>query len=306
MTKNDAYQTITDSVISLMESSDLAPWRKTWKGSTCDGARSMATGKLYQGSNALWLTLLNNCAGYSTSYWGTYRQISALGGQVRKGEKSACAVYWKFLERTDERGNEQKIPMLRTFSIFNADQADWPEGIPTKFDAEIAAEESEWDGMTSNEIAQAIADGYLEGGPALTHGGSSACYLPTLDKVRMPKAADFVGEGEYYSTLFHELGHSTGHSSRLARPGVVDFDRFGSHQYSEEELVAEFTACYLSTEAGIVDTRANSAAYLKSWAKVLKADPKMLIRAAGRAAKAADLIKAGSPAQELVGQEVAA
>lgn len=287
--KASAYEKITEAVIALMESDGLAPWRKTWKGTKADGPRSMATGKLYQGSNAWWLAMLQSFKGYGSPVWGTYKQIRAQGGQVRKGESSATAVYWNFIEKEDKNGNEKKIPLLRMFPIFNATQADWPEGIPSKFDAEEEEAPSEWSGLPSNEAADAICSAYVDAtnGPSFRNGGDRAFYSPELDGVCVPKPAAFTGEGEYWSTVFHELGHSTGHADRLNRPGVADFDEFGSHQYSEEELVAEFTSCFLAAETGIVDTRENSAAYLKHWATKLRADPKLLIRASGRAAKAA-------------------
>ena len=293
-TKTDTYEKITNRMLDLMEDSNLAPWRKTWKGGCEDAATSMATGKHYNGCNAFLLTFMQAVHGYGTPFWGTYKQIKAHGGQIRKGERSECAIYWNFIEKMDpETGKERKVGFLKSFNVFNADQADWEDGMPEKFGDSDPANDA-WDGMTENEIAEAMMNGYLDREEVtLTHGGSLACYEPKLDMIRMPKMRDFEGEGEYWSTLFHEIGHSTGHEARLNRPGVTDFEGFGSHSYSEEELVAEFTACFLCTESGIVDTRENSAAYLKSWAKVLKANPKMLVRAAGRAAKAAEFVKDG-------------
>lgn len=113
----------------------------------------------------------------------------------------------------------------------------------------------------------------------------------------MPKREAFDSAEHYYTTRFHEMGHSTGHASRLGRDGIKNFDRFGSHQYAEEELVAEFTACFLAAEAGIERTvEGSSASYLKNWASKLRDDPKLVVFAAQRAQKAADLItgRAGS------------
>ena len=291
---SNAYERITNQIIELMESEGLVPWRKTWKGSTQDMARSMATGKLYNGSNAWWLTMVQQMNGYESAYWGTYKQIKAQGGQVRKGQKSSIAVYWNFIEKVDAAtGEEKKIPLLKTFLVFNASQADWQDGMPEKFGMEPEAELT-WDGMTSNEIASELLEGYTgREGIEVIDGGGRAFYRPASDQIGLPRRDAFEGEGEYFSTAFHEVAHSTGAEHRLNRPGVTDYDGFGSHQYSEEELVAEFASAFLCAEAGIEDTRENSASYIKSWAKVLKGDPKLIIRASGKAAKAAEYAKNG-------------
>lgn len=107
----------------------------------------------------------------------------------------------------------------------------------------------------------------------------------------MPKKETFKSAEEFYSTLFHEMAHSTGHATRLNRDGIVKFDNFGSHQYSKEELVAEFTSCYLSGEANILpNVQDNSTAYIQSWTKKLRSDPKLIIGACSQATKAADYI----------------
>src|SRR5262249_5455877 len=117
------------------------------------------------------------------------------------------------------------------------------------------------------------------------------CYSPLADRVSMPRPESFSGPEEYYSTLFHELGHSTGHRSRLAREGVIDPKRFGSHEYSREELVAEMSAAFLAARCGIETwTLDNSASYVASWLRVLRKDSRMVVWAGGKAQKAADWI----------------
>ncbi len=107
----------------------------------------------------------------------------------------------------------------------------------------------------------------------------------------MPALEAFDTTDHYYSTLFHEMGHSTGHAERLNREGVADFDRFGSHQYAREELVAEMTAAMLSAVVGIDSTIATSAAYLAHWRDAIASDNRLIVKAAGEAQKAADLIQ---------------
>ena len=143
------------------------------------------------------------------------------------------------------------------------------------------------------EQAQAIVDNYLaNGGPSLAHnGGNRAFYSPSLDTIALPLREDFHSIDEYYSTAFHELGHSTGHKSRENRfPEDATLAAFGSGEYSKEELVAEFTSAFLADESGIDTTRENSTAYIQSWLRKLEDDPGLLVTAAGKAQRAANRI----------------
>ena len=299
-TKTDAYQLITDAMLALIEAG-TCPWRKTWRGTDGDnGAISMSSGKPYSGINPWILALTAMSKGFTSRHWGTFKAIQANGGKVRKGEKSTAVVFWKWIKTEDkDTGEEKVIPFLRYFRVFNAEQAEWADGLPEAFQPlDLTDEVDEFDPI---EQAEAIAAGYLEGRnpPSFANDGrDSAFYRPSTDSVSMPERSAFEGAGEYYSTLFHELGHSTGHADRLNRKGVTNFDRFGSHQYSQEELVAEFTACFLCGDAGIVDTRENSAAYMRGWAKKLKEDKKMLVMAASQAVKAARMIRNGGRKEE--------
>lgn len=286
--KFDAYQVVTDQIIALLEAG-TAPWRKPW-AATGGMPVSLSTGKLYRGVNPFLLQMSAMTNGYSSPFWGTYKAIAEKGGQVRKGEKSTVVVFWKtYPDKTETdpvTGKPKTRFVLRAFRVFNAEQAD---GLPAEFfpaPADIVP-------VDQIESCQAVADRYLaNGGPAVTHAGERACYSPTTDDLTMPPRDLFTGGEEYYSTLFHELGHSTGHSSRLNRPELQTFAHFGDRNYSREELVAEMTSAFLAGATGIspavVD---NSAAYLASWVRVLKGDNKLVIGAAGQAQKAADLIQ---------------
>jgi antirestriction protein ArdC len=124
---------------------------------------------------------------------------------------------------------------------------------------------------------------------------SRAAYVPSKDTVTMPSRAAFDSQAEYYSTLFHELTHSTGHPKRLAREGIEKIQPFGSEDYSKEELVAEMGSAMLCGAAGIEKaTISNSAAYLRSWTNRLKADSRLVVSAARAAQEAADYIRGES------------
>jgi antirestriction protein ArdC len=141
-------------------------------------------------------------------------------------------------------------------------------------------------------IAQAEAIvGYIPNPPSISHDGRArAFYRPQLDSIHLPQQGSFDSAGEYYSTLFHELSHSTGHQSRIIRQTLTEVVPFGSETYSREELVAEFGSAFLCAHAGIETTLDNSAAYIAGWLKALRNDKKLAIIAACQGHKAADYI----------------
>lgn len=205
---------------------------------------------------------------------------------MRRGEKSTMVTFWKKItvDDRDNPGKQRPLFLLKLYRVFNAEQADWPSGAPS------------WDvrernqGERSHNAEMLVKEYVARGGPAVTFGGDRAFYRPATDVITVPAFADFDGPDEYYSTLFHECGHSTGHGSRLNRPGIAEFDHFGSERYSREELVAEMTSAMLAGVTGITTTLDNSAAYLRSWARQISEDPKLVVQAAGHAQRAADLI----------------
>lgn len=277
MTKPDAYQIVTDKVLAALEKG-VAPWQKPWEGRM---PMSMSTNRHYRGIN---LFLLDG------GYWGTYKKIKELGGQVRKGEKGSIAVFWKRIEREDEDGNDASFMMLRYYRVFHSTQADWEDGMPERFKTTDLGPENQ-----RIAAADQIVTDYRKSDNAPmfdAEGWDHACYIPSRDAIQVPSITQFVDAGSYYSTLFHEMGHSTGHESRLAREGVVNRDMFGSHRYAQEELVAEMTAAMLMGVVGLEDdTIENTAAYLEHWRDTIARDNKLIVRAAAQAQKAADLIQ---------------
>jgi len=282
-TRFDAYQAITDAVVQRLESG-VAPWRQPWTSAGLPV--SLGSGKAYRGINVFLLHTQALSAGYRRPEWGTYKAITEKGGQVRKGERGTLIVFFSPVvdkEKVDAKGKPRRYFILRSYKVFNAEQADGldlPE-LPT------AAQHS------PVEAAELVAKGYLgrDGAPSMTLGGSEAYYLPKADAIHVPVLADHRGPAEYYSTLFHEIGHSTGHESRLNRPGIAAHTHFGDARYSREELVAELTAAMLAGHAGIspgvID---NQAAYLASWVRVLRGDSKLVVQAAAAAQRASDLV----------------
>lgn len=274
----DIYAAVTDRIVQQLEKG-VVPWRKPWTG-VRSGAISGATGKPY--------SLLNQILLAKAGEWYTWNQIQALGGKVRKGEKSSMVVFWKQTPVKDEdpatgEQIERMIPVLKYFNVFHIDQLD---GIEAKTIDPEAIDPA------TDTAADAIIAGYLQrSGVELEHRkGDEAFYSPSVDRVVLPLREQFPSMAEYYSTAFHELTHSTGHSSRLDRISRRAF--FGNEDYSREELVAEIGAAALLNHCGIetADSFKNSAAYIQSWLRALRNDKKLIVSAAGAAAKAFELI----------------
>ena len=279
----DLYQTVTDQIVSLLEQG-VAPWRCPILGSSSAGnPKNLNTGKNYRGINVFLLAVTAWSKGYESSYWLTFKQAKERGGNIRKGEKSSMVVFWKQYETKDRKTGEKiTVPVLRYYNVFNAAQCDGVEipDAPKFTPSEYQIKES----------AEAIIQGY-EGAPTIVHGGSRAFYRPAIDEVHIPEPTRFASTNEYYSTLFHELAHSTGHSSRLDRGNDKSPRPFGTPDYSREELIAEMGAAMLGGVSGIAPSVIeNQAAYLQGWINVLKGDKKLVIAAAGAAQRAADWI----------------
>jgi antirestriction protein ArdC len=271
------YQFVTERIIAALEKG-VIPWRKSWSGG--DSAPvNYKSKKEYRGVNVLMLL----CSGYVSPKWLTFKQAVEAGGRVIAGEKGTPVVFWNFIEKpTDEPGRTRKIPFLKYYTVFNLSQC---EGIE-----DTAAPVEPVKPFEQIERAVRIVGG-MPNPPTVTGGASRAAYRPSTDTVIMPQGCNFDSEPEYYSTLFHELVHSTGHKSRLDREGVAGGGFYGSQLYSKEELVAEMGAAFLCAEAGISnEVIDNQAAYIDGWLSQLRKDRKLLIQAAGKAQLAADYI----------------
>ena len=282
----DIYQEITDRIIAELEKG-IIPWNKPWTGVN-DGAVSHVNGKPY--------SLLNQFLLDKPGEYLTFKQCQKEGGKVKKGAKSKFVVFWKIIEteKKDGEGNVVRnedgtpktdiIPVLKYFNVFHIDDC---EGIKAKYDKPLPTAAA-----SPIEAAEHVLSDYVKrsGVRLVNRKQDRAFYTPSSDTIMLPMMEQFPETSEYYSTAFHEVVHSTGHSSRLNR--FTDAAGFGSEPYSKEELVAEIGAASILHELGI-ETKSsftNSAAYIQNWLRHLRNDKRMIVSAASRAEKAVKLI----------------
>ncbi len=288
--KTDYRQILTDKLIEHLEAG-TAPWQKPWDAR--EGSDRLpynpVTGKEYRGANSLFLTM----NGRSDPRWATYKQAAEQGWQVRKGEKSSLIEYWKFSDSVpavDVSGKpimgddgKQKTtsvllekPKVFRARVFNAEQMD---GVP---ELSKAPRQYEWDPVDR-------ADAILKSsGAKLFHDQADrAFYSPSRDEIHLPGRDQFKDQAAYYSTALHELGHWTGHETRLRR----EFGGgFGSAEYAKEELRAELSSYFMADKLGIPHDPGQHAAYVKSWIQVLQEDKNEIFRAARDAEKIVEYV----------------
>lgn len=283
-------QTIANMLIEQLERG-VAPWQKPWAGGEKFMPYNPISGTSYKGSNALYLMAMQERKGYSENRWMTYKQAEAVGGQVRKGEKSTKIRFWQWTterDKLDDNGKpvigpdgqpeREKVrlqrPWVRQFAVFNADQID---GLPPReHRPQISKVE------TVERAEKILAN---SGAKIIHKGGDRAFYSSSTDQITLPLPEQFSDTYNYYSTALHELGHWTGHHTRLDRElGNV----FGSEKYAKEELRAEIASLMLADEIGVQNDPQHveqHAAYVGSWIKALKDDPTEILRAASDATK---------------------
>lgn len=277
--KVDVYQKVTDRVIEAMESGNM-PWQKGWDN--CGAEMQMPlrhNGQMYRGINVILLWFEAMAHGYKSPYWMTFKQAKEYGACVRKGEKGTQICYFNIIEKENpEKEEKDKIPFLRSFTVFNADQID---GLPEKF-APVAIEPVD----NGTQADSALESFFANTGARILTEGNQPAYYPAFDYIKMPAIAQFKTSAEYYGTLAHEIVHWTGHNSRLDR------GNFGKDKetYAFEELIAELGNLYVCSQIDVIPNFDNSAAYLNSWLKALRNDKKYIFKAATQAQKAADLI----------------
>lgn len=309
--KTTAYDVITDRIIRKMEEG-IIPWVKPWKvsGAVVDGglnktlAYSYSTGKPYNFINQFLLD-------YEPGEYATFNQIKKAGGHVKKGSKGQIVAGWIVDEKVkvvkDENGDpvldengDPKTVKERHFgvkydTVFNV--LTQVEGLNPKHNwtTEAPVEDSDDSGNQPDQAAEDIVQRYINSSNApvlqIVKGSDRAYYRPSEDKVVVPHMTQYESISEYYSTMFHELTHSTGIASRLNRK-VDGHAAFGSGDYSREELVAEIGACFLCDSCGLSTENSfrNSVAYLQSWIAALKKDSKMIVFASAQAEKATEYI----------------
>lgn len=287
MNKQLAYEVITKKLIEMIEEKKVLPWQIPWKVNGDEyNTKNYKTKHAYRGVNAFLTQLAVYCYGYTSPFFVTFNQASDLGGQVKKGSKGLPVIFWNFIKKTEvnTKGEteEVSIPIAKYYTVFNIDQI---EGVDWKVEKKKDSVEHEpiktCEKVLKNKSKK----------PKIVYGGNRACYSPELDNIRIPSQKQFDEIENFYSTLFHELVHATGHKNRLNRSTVTELCPFGSTNYGKEELVAEMGAAFLCGHCGIENsTIDSSAAYLQSWLTTIKKTPKLLIEASGAAQKAVDYL----------------
>lgn len=277
MQTSEYRKAVTERLIGMLESG-TAPWQKPWDaGIAAMNRPHNFNGRPYHGVNALmlWCTAIDK--GYEDPRWLTFKQVNKLGGHVNKGEKAQIVEYWQWENEVEnpETGEKEKVPLehpkVYRAAVFNADQC---TGLP-----KLRRQAQKWSPVERAENIIA-ANGVL-----VTHNtDGSAFYSPGGDFICLPPRESFATVDAYYSTLLHEVGHSTGHPTRLNR----EFGgQFGSEGYAREELRAELASTFLCGELVIATTGSDEqhAAYVKSWVSALKNDYNEIFRAAADAEK---------------------
>lgn len=282
--RQSLYAEVTGRVIAELEEGRL-PWVQPWERSRCDCTmpRNAGTGRAYSGINILILWAAAVAGGYRSQRWLTFRQAQATGRVVRKGEKGATVCYAdRFTpnaeaERArDEDREARQIAFLKRFTVFNVDQC---EGLPETF-TEL------YDVRPEQELMPHAEALIRATGADFRIGGDQAFYAPQLDFIAVPPKAAYPEPINWYRTALHELGHWTGHASRLNRDQTGGR---GGKAYAREEPVAEMASAFTCASLSIQPT-VRHADYIGVWLDVLREDERAIFRAASQASKAADYL----------------
>jgi len=278
------HDSVTARIINELEQGRV-PWVQPWASSNKTPLglpQNASSGRIYSGINILLLWAAAIEQGRPSQRWLTFKQALALGGAVRKGEKGTMVVYADTFvpkaeqEKASASGEDaRRVGFLKRFTVFHVDQCD---GLPV--DPDVAP----LPGRT--EILPHVDAVIAATGADIRIGGELAFYSPSHDFIQVPPQQAYFEPTDWFRTVLHELGHFSGHSSRLNR----DFSgRYGSEAYAREELVAELCSAFLCAELGVVPT-VRHADYLGAWLEILKGDNRAIFQAASLASKAADFV----------------
>ncbi len=289
--KKALFEQVAQKLIEQLEKG-TSPFQKPWD----DREEFMlpfnpTTGKAYRGMNSVWLMM----HGYHDPRWLTFKQAQAGGWNVEKGAKGTLINYVKLQEKQpvkdengkqvlDEKGNpltrtvRLERPVITSAWVFNAENV---RGIPS-LETKTNPEQRWKDIKRAEDIAR-------NSGATIHHGGNQAFYNPAMDSITLPKKDQFPDAARYYAVLLHEMGHWSGHSSRLNRPMVA---RFGEEEYAREELRAEIASLMTGSQLKLGHEFGQHAAYVNSWVSILKDEPFELYRASADAQKITDYILA--------------
>lgn len=284
--KQNVYDIVTNRIIDLITNSNKLVWQRSWQGNLAP--MNYVSKKPYRGFNRMLCSHL-----FDNPYFMTFNQIRKAGGKIIKGQKSVPIIYWNWLyldangkKVKDEKDAVKKLPFLRYFNVFNATQIEGIDFVYPKIEKVSEKKRIE----KCEAVVKNLQDN--KGLKIDNEGKGRAFYRPSSDSVHLPLFKTFKSSEAYYSVMFHELVHWTGHSKRLNRELDTKLCSFGDTDYSKEELVAEMGASFICEELQIANeqTNINSAAYLKGWLGALKSDTKMLVQAGAKAQKAVDYI----------------
>lgn len=266
---------INNKILKALDN-NIVPWHQPWKNGILN--QNFHSKHTYTGINEL----LTNCSDFSSPFWLTFNQIKQLGGHVIKGSESTPIVYYSLIKKEDNPTIEKDYFLMKCYRVFNLDQI---QGIKKE---SIHVDTSTTPCLSCDNFIDSISNK-----PKIINKNGSKCfYQPLKDTIFMVNQSQFFSSYEYYSVLFHELIHSTGHKSRLNRKTVSEYTRKGSSQYAIEELTAEIGANYLSKFCNI-DSHINfnnSVSYINSWKRVIQTNPHAFLIASQRAQKAVNFL----------------
>lgn len=288
MNNTQIYEEITNRILAEMEKG-IIPWQRPWTSST--GAVSHTSGRPYSLLNQMLITIGSDNPEIHYGEYLTFNQAKAEGGMVRRGEKGKWIVFWKMYQKEREKEDGTKIvdviPCLKNYYVFEVSQCDNIER-RHKPDERIVP--------NPVEEAEQVVNTYFDRESCILRVCESnrAYYSPDKDMVSVPQISQYDTVSEYYSTLFHEMTHSTGHPSRLDRIKNESV-HFGSEDYSKEELVAEMGAAFMLNHVGIDCQKSfrNSVAYLQCWSRKFREDARLFATAASKAEAAVNYILNG-------------
>ena len=282
---DEMIKQIADAFIAKIEAFN-GKWEEPFFGANKNFARNVITKRQYRGLNLVCLWLSQEKNNFTSNLWGTFDQWKEKGKSIRKDEKGTCIFFFKPMKYTVEIVNEageseieeKETYIIRYYTVFNACQM-----------TDYVPEETE---QTAPDVLEEIADfktKFLDKtGIKYSEGHGRACYRPATDEVLLPSIEQFLINSEYIPPACHEFTHATGAEHRLNR----DFSgKFGDEAYAFEELIADIGAGFVSAALGkSYIFQNNNIAYLKSWAKVLKDQPRAILKACSHAQKAADYL----------------
>jgi antirestriction protein ArdC len=290
--RQSLYAEVTQRVIAELEEARL-PWVQPWDASSCECGmpRNGSTGRAYSGINILilWAAVIRQ--GHGSQRWLTYRQAQAAGGTVRRGEKGVAVCYAdRFTPKSeqerasDEQRDARQVAFLKRFTVFNVDQCD---GLPEAMTIALVP-------LETRDIMPRAEELIAATGADFRIGGATAYYSPGCDYVQVPPRQAFADQINWYRTALHELGHWTGHPTRLGRD---QSGAFRSETYAREELVAEMASAFTCASLSIQPT-VRHADYIGSWLAVLREDDHAIFRAASAASKAANFLLGSTPSDQ--------